>query len=221
MDYKELTKFLTEKINKNINWNEIINKFITSLDSVGSYLNGSPDEKDKKNIEKFIKRVKLLGWIDKSDPIESTTRDYYNEYYTKLIMQTNYKNKHIGILYKESDNINSFVFNYSERVDVLDNLLTFKGISHTISNEVAEVNKTDIIIILTQFEYDNEELKRIDKNKLITPTDEYYNIIHTKENKEDNETDETIKTTYDFIHLLETYMKTEQIIIKKYPYIYI
>lgn len=221
MDYKELTKFLTEKINKNINWNEIINKFITSLDSVGSYLNGSSDEKDKKNIEKFIKRVKLLGWIDKSDPIESTTRDYYNEYYTKLIMQTNYKNKHIGILYKESDNINSFVFNYSERVDVLDNLLTFKGISHTISNEVAEVNKTDIIIILTQFEYDNEELKKIDKNKLITPTDEYYNIIHTKENKKDNETDETIKTTYDFIHLLETYMKTEQIIIKKYPYIYI
>ena len=221
MNYKELTKFLTEKINKNINWNEIINKFITSLDSVESYLNGSSDEKDKKNIEKFIKRVKLLGWIDKSDPIESTTRDYYNEYYTKLIMQTNYKNKHIGILYKETDNINSFVFNYSERVDVLDNLLTFKGISHTITNEVAEVNKTDIIIILTQFEYDNEELKRIDKNKLITPTDEYYNIIHTKENKDDNETDETIKTTYDFIHLLETYMKTEQIIIKKYPYIYI
>ena len=233
MNYQILTKYLTEKINNNINWFEVINKYITSLDNIEKYLNNSADEKDKNNIEKFIKRVKLLGWIDKSDPIESSLRDYYNEYYTKLINKYNYKNKYVCLLCKYRDENNKLcklysnntdIYDYKERVSILDNILTFKGIEHKITTEISEANNYDIIILISQFEYGEEELKQIDKSKFIKPTDTYYNIVYANENDTTLTKEEYIKQTqitYDFIHLIELYMITGNIIINRYHYIII
>ena len=73
-------------------------------------------------------------------------------------------------------------------------------------------------------QYDKEELKQIDKNKFIKPTDTYYNIVYANENDTSLTKEKYIKQTqitYDFIHLIELYMITGNIIINRYHYIII
>ena len=206
MDYDILQKYLNTYVNPNIDWKSLMNKNMLFLDDI-------ENENNKKYVEKFIRKVKLLGWIDKSDPIEDTRRDYYIEHYTRLIHSIDIHDKHVMILVPKTHDI----YDDEERVDVLCNLLTFKGIQYTVTDDVNKCDECDILFIVPQFDRSVEEYNKIDKSKLTNPTDEYYDIVRAKSENDIKRQ----KYTYDFIHTIERYMKTDEITNKHYNYVVI
>ena len=197
MDKSILGNYLST-INPNYYW----------LNLIDTYLTG------KIPLEKFVNKIKVLLWYDKSDPISSSKHNEYINYYTKLVMNEDLNNKSVGIIYTDITELYNININeeYKERLQALEIVLKLKNVNYKICSE--KFDSFDILIPLTSFAIFTEEMNNIDKNKLLYIDNNNYTVINNS-----NQNIDVLKSSYDVIHVIDCYIKYD--IFKFYNYNYI
>lgn len=185
---QKLIEYLLTK-NVNIDWENILNKYIS------------------KNDIDILKQIKNKIWIDKSE--EYYIENNIMEYYTTLINKYNLYDKNIIIMDIKnilSENLNNILI---EKINSLKTLLNIYNFKYSISTDIKIIRKYDFIIPVASLTYNQQELNSLNKEKLIIDNyfsicidSEYiylYNLIHLIENYlyDDN----TEKYDYEYIFL--------------------
>lgn len=200
--------YCNEYINININWVDFLYEYEDDINNLDNY---NKDDKLKSRIDKLIKKIKNLSWIDKpadENNDDNIMKDKQIERIINVFMSNDY-NKSIGILLI---NDNEYYKRLTNKIIAIGDIFNYNC---QIVNNVESLNKFDIIIPISSLLLDKYEIDKINVNKILFPTIHDYNIIRY----ENNEENKNIKSHYDFIHMIDNYIKHDEIIKHEYNYI--
>ena len=222
-------RYCEDNLNVNINWRDVLYEYIDDIYNLDNY---NKDEQLRKRINKLIRKIKNLSWCDNpaANDNELTDNERYRnkqiEEVIKMFMSNDYTNKSIGIL--SSDTLQPLASTVARRVSATSEWQQsdyYKTLSERIYSigsmfgydckivyTVDDLNKNDIILPIASLTLSKHDVDNIDVNKLLFPTVHNYNIIHddgTKYNKQ----------CYDFIHMVDNYIKHNELTKREYNYI--
>lgn len=212
--------YCESKLNININWGDVLYEYEDDIYNLDNY---DKDEQLRKRINKLLKKIKNLSWYDNptsnAHTMEPMTNDDDEHHKDKQIeeiinmfMANNYRDKSIGILSpneKQTQVTNEYYKTLANKVYTIGNIF---GFSCNVISTVNDLNENDIILPISSLTLSKQDVDKIDVSKIVFPTVHDYNIILDDGNKYN-------KQCYDFIHLVDNFIKHDEIIKRDYAYI--
>ena len=201
-----------EDINSNINWHDMLYDYKDIIYQMDKY---GEDNVITTKLTKLIERINNLAWIDKPPGEQHDDRNKHIENITRMFISNNYSNKHIGILLTKTNDASLPYIRYKHYKQLANKMMLIGQImclDCVIVDNIDELNKCDVIIPLTSFLLNKENVNKIDVSKLVFPTIHDHNIIIN-----DGVPNKT--QCFDFIQLLHNYINYDDC--NKYVYNYV
>ena len=212
--------FCESKLNININWVDVLYEYEDDIYNLDNY---NKDEQLRKRINKLLKKIKNLSWCDNptsnAHAMEPTNDDEHHkdkqiEEIINIFMANDYRDKSIGILSpneKQTQTTNKYEY-YKMLANKVYTIGNIFGFSCNVISTVNDLNENDIILPISSLTLSKQDVDKIDVSKIVFPTVHDYNIILDDGNKHN-------KQCYDFIHLVDNFVKHDEIIKRDYAYI--
>lgn len=219
-------RYCESKLNININWCDILYEYEDDIYDLDNY---DKNEQLRKRINKLLKKIKNLSWCDNpasngddARAMKSTTNNDDDEHHKdkqieeiiNMFMTNDYSHKSIGILSpneKQTQVTNEYYKTIANKVYTIGNIF---GFTCNVVSTVDDLNENDIILPISSLTLSKQDVDKIDVSKIMFPTVHNYNIILDDGNKYN-------KQCYDFIHLVDNFVKHDEIIKRDYAYIII
>ena len=211
-------EYCERELNININWRDVLYEYENDIYNLDNY---DKDEQLRKRICKLLKKIKSLSWCDNpaSNDDTNTTSNEHNkdkqiEEIINMFMSNDYKqvsssgsgkNKTVGILSTGDE----YYKTLANKVYTIGNIF---GYTCNVVSTVDDLNENDIILPISSLMLSKQDVDKIDVNKIVFPIIHNYNIILDDGNKYN-------KQCYDFIHLVDNFVKHDEIIKQDYAYV--